>query len=412
MLKREHYINAVRGFYDTDLIKIISGIRRCGKSVLLKQIMDEIRLKSDNIIFLNFEDSRDLEKIVDGRGLIDYVDRTKKDGLAYIFLDEVQLLPGWEIACRTLRLDNSLFITGSNSKLLDMDYTTKFSGRYVKFRIKPFIYKEILEYTKELGKECSVSDYLVWGGFPGRFLHDDLLYQRRYLEDIFESVLLNDIIVRYDIRNQVMFRQLANFIVRSNSRIYSANSIKNHLLHAFKSCSTNTVIKYVSYLKEAYMVNAMKRYSSKTGEELEYCEKIYNEDVSFNSLKWTDNRYDLTHNLENIVYNELQYMGYNLHFYDNAGKEIDFIAEDGTYKYYVQVAYSIADKKAWEREMGAFDGLDDRYRKILITTDNQDFSTGVIQHVRLKDFLLMDSLNDVPHRYEIFTPENLSLIHI
>ena len=164
MIYREHYIKPIREFYDSDLIKIITGIRRCGKSVILEQVKNEISKKTDNIISLNFEDKRILSNISNGEILIAYVEKNRKSDKCYIFLDEVQLLDGWQDACKTLRLYNtSIFITGSNSKLLSKEFTKELSGRYVSFKIRPFVYKEILEYTKELGKSCSVTDYLIWG---------------------------------------------------------------------------------------------------------------------------------------------------------------------------------------------------------------------------------------------------------
>ncbi|MDE7132396.1 MAG: AAA family ATPase [Lachnospiraceae bacterium] len=170
MIYREHYIKPVREFYESDLIKIITGIRRCGKSVILEHIMQEIRQTTDNIIYLNFEDKRVSANIMDDGTLIEYVESHRKTGKCYLFFDEIQVLKGWQNACKTLRLyDYSLFITGSNSKLLSSEFTKELSGRYVSFRIRPFVYKEILEYVKELGKEVSVTDYLVWGGFPKRF---------------------------------------------------------------------------------------------------------------------------------------------------------------------------------------------------------------------------------------------------
>lgn len=217
MIHREHYIQPVREFYDSDLIKIITGIRRSGKSVILQQIMNEIGQKTDNIISLNFEDKRVSAKIADGTALIDYVEKRRKDGKCYLFFDEIQVLDGWQDACKTLRLyDYSLFITGSNSKLLSGEFTKELSGRYVAFHVRPFVYKEILEYGKELGKEFSVTDYLVWGGFPKRFEFNSPEAQRRYLEDLDDTIIINDLVHRYKIRKESLFKSLVNFILRSN----------------------------------------------------------------------------------------------------------------------------------------------------------------------------------------------------
>lgn len=395
MIHREHYIQPVREFYDSDLIKIITGIRRSGKSVILQQIMNEIGQKTDNIISLNFEDKRVSAKIADGTALIDYVEKHRKDGKCYLFFDEIQVLDGWQDACKTLRLyDYSLFITGSNSKLLSGEFTKELSGRYVAFHVRPFVYKEILEYGKELGKEFSVTDYLVWGGFPKRFEFNSPEAQRRYLEDLDDTIIINDLVHRYKIRKESLFKSLVNFILRSNGRIFSAKSIHDYIKKEHESCSVNTIMKYLDYLEEAYIIESVKQYSTRTKKELSYYAKIYDADVAFNSIRCMDNRFDLTHNLENIVYNELVYMGYNIWVYNNSGKEIDFLAQKGNKKYYIQVAYSVAEDKAYEREFEAFKGIDDLSQKILITNDDIDYSTSVVRHIKLKDFLVMSSLDD------------------
>ncbi len=394
MIYREHYIQPVREFYESDLIKIITGIRRSGKSVILQQIMEEIRQKSDNIISLNFEDKRVSANITNSSALIDYVEKNRKEGKCYLFFDEVQVLDGWQEACKTLRLyDCSLFITGSNSKLLSGEFTKEMSGRYVSFRVRTFVYKEILEYAKELGREVSVTDYLVWGGFPNRFEFNTPEAQRRYLDDLDDTIIINDLMHRYKIRKESLFKQLVNYVLRSNSRIFSAKSIHDYIKKEHESCSVNTIMKYLGYLEEAYIIETVKQYSTRTKKELSFYAKIYDADVAFNSLRCMDNRFDLTHNLENIIYNELIYMGYDISVYNNLGREIDFLAQKGNKKYFVQVAYSVADDKAYTREFEAFKSIDNLSQKILITNDDINYSTSVVRHIKLKDFLLMNSLD-------------------
>ena len=393
MIKREKYIEKVRPFYDCDLIKIITGIRRCGKSVIMEQIMAEISQKTDNIIYLNFEDKKTSSNITSVDKLIDYVEENKKSGRCYLFFDEIQTLDGWQEACKTLRLyDYSLFITGSNSKLLSSEFTKELAGRYVAFRIRPFVYKEIVEYTSKLGREASVTDYLVWGGFPKRFEFDSPEAQSRYLGDLDDTIVINDLIRRYKIRKEELFGSLVNYVLRSNGRIFSANSIRDYIKQEHGSCSVNTILKYLGYLEQAYIIETVKQYSTKTKKELSYLVKIYNEDVCFNSIRCMNNRFDLTHNLENIVYNELLYMGYELYVYNNGGKEIDFLATKDSKQYYVQVAYSVTEDKAYNREFGAFKNIDNLSQKIIITNDDIDYSTSTVKHIKLKDFLLMESL--------------------
>lgn len=394
MIYREHYIQPVREFYESDLIKIITGIRRSGKSVILQQIMEEIGQKTDNIISLNFEDKRVSANITNSSTLIEYVEKNRKEGKCYLFFDEVQVLDGWQEACKTLRLyDCSLFITSSNSKLLSGEFTKELSGRYVSFRVRTFVYKEILEYAKELGKEVSVTDYLVWGGFPNRFEFNTPEAQRRYLNDLDDTIIINDLMHRYKIRKESLFKQLVNYVLRSNSRIFSAKSIHDYIKKEHESCSVNTIMKYLGYLEEAYIIEVVKQYSTRTKKELSFYAKIYDADVAFNSLRCMDNRFDLTHNLENIIYNELIYMGYDVSVYNNLGREIDFLARNGNKKYFVQVAYSVADDKAYTREFEAFKNIDNLSQKILITNDEIDYSTSVVRHIKLKDFLLMNSLD-------------------
>lgn len=397
MIKREKYINEIRGFYDSDLIKIITGVRRCGKSVVLEQVMDEIRQNSDNIIFLNFEDRLVTEKINTWKDIVTYVEDNRTTGLCYVFLDEVQEIEDWQLACKTLRLRKcSVFITGSNSKLLSGEFTKELSGRYVSFRIRPFVFKEVSEYAKELGKSVSETDYLIWGGFPKRLEFNTENEIRRYLNDLDDTIVVNDIINRYKIKKDREFRKVASFILISNARIYSAKSIADYMKSKGIPCTSNTVQKWISYLSEAYIIDQVNRYSRRAKKELEQSHKIYNCDVALNSIRCEDKRYDLTHNLENIVYNELLYMGYNVTVYDNNGREIDFLAEKDNLRYYVQVAYSVAEDKTYRREMSAFNGTDQMDKRILITNDDIDYSTSNVMHIRFKDFLKMDDLSNLP----------------
>lgn len=393
MIKREHYIKEVREFYNSDLIKIITGIRRCGKSVILGQIMAEVKQKSDNVIYLTFENKSTQLSIPDANAVIDYVRNKRKTGLCYVFLDELQVIDDWAEACKTLRLENcSLLITGSNSKLLSSEFTKQLSGRFVAFRIRPFVYKEIIEYSKELGTEPTIMDYLVYGGFPNRFEFKTKEAQIKYLNDLDDTIVINDLIARYKIKKEELFKRLVNFVLKSNSRIFSAKSIYDYVNKNIMSCSINTIMKYLDHLKEAYVIDTINQYSTKVKRELEFYVKIYNADVALNSIRCLDNRFDLTHNLENVVYNELLYMGYKVNVFDNNGKEIDFIASKGNMKYLVQVAYSVAEEKAYNREFEAFYNLDNSMQKILITNDEIDYSTSIVRHIKLKDFLLMNSL--------------------
>lgn len=394
MITREKYISKIRNFYDSDLVKVIVGIRRCGKSVILQSIMEEIREKTDNIIYLNFEKTTDLMKVSNSIELVEYVSDKRKKGKCYIFLDEIQEVENWQNAIKDLRLDsnNSVFITGSNSKLLSSEILTLLSGRFVSFRIRPFTYKEILEYCNQINRNITPMDYIIWGGFPARFNIDDIESTKLYLNDLENTIVFNDLIKRYKIKKVVSFKKIVSYILMNNSRVYSARSIHKNIKTQCENISLNTVIKYLDYLKEAYIIDEISQYSTKAKKELAYYGKIYNADVCFNSLKVNNNRYDIDHNLENIVYNELLYMGYSVKLYGNGGKEIDFIATKNNKTFLIQVAYSVVDSKAYDREFGAFSDIDNTNQKIIITTDNIDLSTSTVKHIKLDDFLLMEEL--------------------
>ena len=393
LIKREKYIKQLREFYDSDLVKVITGIRRSGKSVILKEIMEEIKNKTDNIIYLNFEKVSDYSKAGTSNSLIQYIHDNRKEGKCYVFLDEVQEVENWQIAVKDLRIDNcSIFVTGSNSKLLSGEITKYLSGRFVTIRVRPFVFKEILEYSRVTGLQMDPNKYLVWGGFPGRFEVNTLEGTLMYLNDLDSTIVLNDLINRYKIKKQTIFIKIINYILINNARIFSIRSIHKYIKNEYPEISIATVAKYVSYLKQAYIIDEIPQYSTKAKKELSFYGKIYNADVALNSIRVSDGRYDLDHNLENIVYNELIYMGYELSVYSNGDKEIDFRASKGGKTYYIQVAYSVADSKAYDREFGAFKNMDNTNQKILITTDPIDYSTSTVKHIQFNDFLQLKDL--------------------
>lgn len=393
MIIREHYLKQIRPFYESDLIKIITGIRRCGKSVILKQVLNELEAAGKKCLFLDFDQRPVRANIPDADALISYVNAYLSKEKLYVFLDEVQNVEGWNEAARTLRLYNaSLFITGSNSKLLSREFTKELSGRYVSFRIRPFVYREAKEYADQLGRRFELIDYLVWGGFPAVLELQDEESMRRYLNDLNNTIIYNDLENRYNIRKKDVFERIADYTLVSNARIFSAKSISDYMKGRNISISVPTVIKYLGYLKEAYVIEGIPLYSPKAKAKLNYYYKLYDEDVSLNSIRISGSRYDLTHNLENIVLNELLYLGYEVSVYSNKGREIDFRAVRDGKQYLVQVAYSVAEDKAYDREFSAFAGIDNTVKKIIITNDDIDYSTSTVYHYKLRDFLLMNEL--------------------
>ena len=392
MINREHYIAPIRDLYDSDLIKVITGIRRCGKSVILDEILSEIKAKTDNVIDLDFEDASVLLSVPDAPTLIRYIGEHRKAGRCYVFLDDVQRVRGWTAACSALRQqDCSVFICCPGTALFSKEFAESLSGKCAAFRIRPFVYKELCEYAAQLGREVSVTDYLVWGGFPKRSEFSSADAQRSYLNGLNESVL-NDIISRYGIRRADLFRKVADCVLIANAMVFSARSIHDYLQACGFSCSVTTVTNYLAYLEEAFAIESVKLYSGKAGRELSYYRKLYNADVSLNSIRRANSDFDLSRNLENIIYNELIYMGYALRVYYDGKGEIDFVAVKDHKQYYIQVTGSVAEEKAYQRELKAFAKLDNSCQKILITNDAHDFSTSTVRHIRLADFLQMDSL--------------------
>lgn len=392
MISREHYLQQIRPFYESNLVKIVTGIRRCGKSVIMDQIETELRQSGKKTLMLNFEDRSVSALITTVDELIDYISQYLGKEKLYVFLDEVQIIEQWNVACRTLRLKNvSLFITGSNSKLLSKEFTKELSGRYVAFRVRPFVFLEIQEYVKELQHDYSISDYLVFGGFPQAIEFPTKQARLRYLNDLDDTIVINDILNRYKIRKDNLFRRLVNYIMISNARIFSANSVQKFLKEQGFECSLNTILKYLSYLEEAYVISPIRQYSTKAKRELKYYQKLYVEDVSFNSIRQTDGHWDITHNLENIVYNELLYRGFNLFVFREGSQEVDFLAEKNNRQYLIQVAYSIAEESTYRREFALFNKLDQTREKIIITNDDFDFSTSTVRHINLKEFLINES---------------------
>ena len=394
MIKREQYMSKIRPFYDSDLIKVITGIRRCGKSVILDEIRKEIEIKSNNTIFLNLEHIYDIDKVQTARALVEYVRNNRKsDDLCYLFIDEIQNMPQWVDAVKTLRLEKcSIFISGSNSKMLSREFINELSGRHVSFQIRPFVYVELKKYAEDLGVEVDILNYLTWGGFPKRLEFKNTEDQIKYLEDIDTSIVIHDLIARYKIKKEVLFKRIVNFVLRNNSRIFSAKSVYDYILNEGYTCSINTVMNFINYLKEAFLIEEIKQYSTKVKRELSYFGKLYNMDVSSNSIRADRNRFDIEHNLENIVFNELIYKGYKVQLYNLNGYEIDFRCEKKSKIIFVQVAYSVVNESTYNREIKPFSLLDNSNEKILITTDKIDYSTSTVRHIELEKFLLQEDI--------------------
>ena len=395
MLKREMYLSRIRGFYDSDLVKILVGIRRCGKSVILKQIMDELKEKNideKHIIYVNFE-FIEFEELQDYKKLNTYIkEQIIDENKYYVFLDEIQKVERFEDVVNSLRasIDNiSIFITGSNSKLLSNELSTVLSGRYVLFNIYPLSYKEFIELTKKPAKsEETFWDFVKWGGLPNRTQFTDESNIKDYLHSVFDSIILRDVVERLGLKNTVLFDLLLQYIVDTTGRQFSAENVMNFLRNEGKSVSTETIYVYLDALCKALIIKKIYRYDIHGKAILKTLNKYYMTDLGIAQIKNNNFEINKSFAIENVVYNELLERGYDVYIGKTKDGEIDFIATKTQEKIYFQVAYLLESDKVRNREFGAFKEIDDNYPKYVLSLDKVDFSRDGIIHKNIIDWLL------------------------
>ncbi len=395
MLKREMYLSRIRGFYDSDLIKILVGIRRCGKSVILKQIMNELKEKNINeshIIYVNFE-LIEFEELQDYKKLNAYIkEKIVDNNKYYVFLDEIQKVEKFEDVVNSLRasIENiSIFITGSNSKLLSNELSTVLSGRYVLFNIYPLSYKEFIELTQKPAKsEESFWDFVKWGGFPNRTQFTDENNIKDYLHSVFDSIILRDVVERLGLKDTVLFDLLLQYIVDTTGRQFSAENVMNFLKSEGKSISAETLYTYLDALCKALMIKKIYRYDIHGKAILKTLNKYYMTDLGIAQIK--NNNYEINKSfaIENVVYNELLERGYDVYIGKTRNGEIDFIATKTQEKLYFQVTYLLESEKVQDREFGAFKEIEDNYPKYVLSLDKTDFSRDGIIHKNIIEWLL------------------------
>ena len=395
MIKRENYLSRIRGFYESDLVKILVGIRRCGKSVILNQIIDELKesgCDDDHIIYINFE-YIEYEELKDYKKLNKYIkDQLLDKNKYYIFLDEIQKVENFEEVVNSLRASTnniSIFITGSNSKLLSQELSSVLSGRYVLFNIFPLSYKEFIELSKKKPKdEETFWNFVKWGGLPNRCQFENENNIKDYLHSVFDSIILRDVVDRLGLKDTILFNLLLQYIVDTTGREFSAENVINFLRTEGKSISTETLYIYLDALCKALIIRKIYRYDIHGRAILKTLNKYYMTDLGIAQIK--NNAFEINKSfaIENVVYNELLQRGYDVYIGKTKDGEVDFIATKDNIKEYYQVAYLLANDDVIEREFGAFKAIDDNYPRYVLSLDKMDFSRNGIIHKNIIDWLL------------------------
>ncbi|OXC30228.1 ATP-binding protein [Lactobacillus crispatus] len=397
MIKQTIYLNQIEPFIDKDIIKIITGIRRSGKSVLLQQIQTKLvkrGKKQANFIYMNFENLQ-YEALLDYRDLNqELVKRIEQiDGKAYLFLDEIQKVASWEKTINSLRAsyDCDIYITGSNSQLLSGELATEIAGRYVEIKVYPFYFAEFLEAinSDRQNLDRDFATYMELGGMPFlTLIYSDQQACNTYLQDIYSSVVLKDIVDRHAIRNVDLLQRITSYLSSEIGYPVSATGIAKFLKNEHRTSSIDTILDYISYTCDAYLFTRVPRTHLQGKQNLKVNDKYYITDHGLRQTMLDSNQQNIDQILENIVFIELLRRGYKVSVGINDKKEIDFVAQKGNDKRYYQVTYILGSQTTIEREFGAYDGIADNYPKYVLSMDKFDMSRNGIIHQNIIDFLL------------------------
>ena len=380
---------------------MLTGVRRSGKSALLLLTIEELKnrgIPRENIIHINFE-SLKYEPLKDFRLLYEEISRRAENasGRVYILLDEIQEVLDWEKAVNSLRVDFDcdIYITGSNAKLLSGELATLLAGRYVEIHVYPLDFKEYLDFAREnpeeakYDKQQNFADFIRYGGLPGvhqmKWEQEPLM---QYLTDIYNSVLLKDVIQRYKIRDTALLESIAIYLMDNIGNTFSAKTISDFLKSQGRKLSTETVYNYLKALEDAFLVHKVPRFDIKGKRLLETQEKYYLSDLGLRHaiIGYRDN--DISGVLENVVYLELLRRGYSVKIGKQGAAEVDFVADKGDDRLYVQVCYVLTDENT-DREFAPLEAIADNYEKVVISTDSlMSFNRGGIKQKNILDFLL------------------------
>lgn len=395
MLIRQNYLKRIEPFIDKDIVKIFTGIRRSGKSTLMQQVRDLLSAKGisdDQIFSVNFEDLRFRSKQIDDLNKEILSHYTGKR--LYLFFDEIQELDRWEELISSLRvtIDSDIYLTGSNSRLMSGELSTLLAGRYVEIKVYTFSFREILElnhYDQRQDIERAFQNFIRFGGFP--FIHRNQLDPRAtfdYLKDLYNSIILKDIIQRYGIRDVELFEKIMLYFIENMANTFSSGNLTKYLKQDKRKISNETIYNYISYSEDSMLMKRVSREDVKGKEILKFQEKLYLSDHGFRELIFGSNQRDINRVLENVVFIELLRRGYEVTVGKIGNREIDFIAKKSEEKVYIQVAYLLADADVVNREFGVYQEVFDNYPKYVLSMDQTDFSQEGIIHKNILDWLV------------------------
>lgn len=396
MIKRKFYLEKIVKLIDTEDIKVITGVRRCGKTVLLKQIIDELEnrgIASENIIYMSFESSK-YKNIRNDDDLDEFIfSKTNNlNGKIYLLFDEIQKVKNWEVSLNSYRVDLEcdIYITGSNSQLLSGELATLISGRYISINMLPFSFKELIQYNDEMHENIDeiklFEQYLSYGGFPG-LLNYENEEKEKYLYDLYSTIVLNDILYKNKVKDLDLLERLMEFMISNIGQLFSANSISKYIKNENRKTTPHTIINYMDYARNAFIFYQIKRENIKQKRKLLISDKYYLVDSGFYFIFNGSTQRNWGQLLENIVFLELIRQGYSITIGKIQDLEVDFVCRKANQIKYIQVSQSILDENTRKREFKSLEKISDSYPKYVISMDSFDFSANGIIHLNIIDFL-------------------------